>query len=90
MKESTKKIKVNVFLWEGNVQTVLSNSSEELEVEFIDAYTKRDYCDIETVSDEDAADEYEKNCRENGFHDADFEIGAYKDPEEDDDEDEEE
>lgn len=84
MKESTKKIKVKVFLWEGNVQTVLTDSDEKLEVEFIDAYTKRDYGDFETVSDEDAAEEYENNCRNNGFHDADFEIGSYKNPEEDD------
>ena len=84
-------IKVKVFMWEGTVNSVVTDSNEEVEVEFIDAYTKGGYGDMESCSDEAAAEQYEEECRANGFHDVkSYEIGSYKDPEEDEDDEEDE
>lgn len=77
-------IKVKVFLYEGSVESILTDTEEKVEVEFIDAYSKSDYGDFGTSSDEAAAEGYEEECRANGFHDvSSFEIVAHKDPEED-------
>lgn len=84
-------IKIKVFMWEGTVSSVLTDSNEEVEVEFIDAYSKGDYGDMGTCSDEAAAEQYEEECRAQGFRDVkSYEIGSYKDPEEDEDEEEDE
>lgn len=79
-------MKVKVFLWNGLIQDVLTDSDESVEVEIIDAYTPK-YGDM--GSDEDAAEEYKKQCIASGFKNiGSFETGVYKNPPEgDDDED---
>jgi hypothetical protein len=81
-------IKIKVFMWNGLVQDVLSDSEEKIEVEFIDAYTPK-YGGV--GSDEDAAEEYKQRCMSDGFKDvSSFETGVYKNPPDvDEDEDEE-
>ena len=80
-------IKVKVFMWNGLVESVLSDTDEEIEVEFIDTYTPK-YGGV--GSDEDAAEKYQQECRTNGFKDvSSFETGVYKNPPENDDESEE-
>ena len=82
-------IKIKVFSWNGLVQDVLTDSNEQIEVEFIDAYTPK-YGDV--GSDEDAAEKYKNQCIQEGFKDVtSFEIGVYKNTvnDEDDEEDEE-
>jgi hypothetical protein len=81
-------IKIKVFMWNGLVQDVITDSDEKIEVEFIDAYTPK-YGDV--GSDEDAAEMYKQQCIKSGFKDVDsFETGVYKNPPEiDENEDEE-
>ena len=80
-------IKIKIFAWNGLVQDILTDSNEQIEIEFIDAYTPK-YGDI--GSDENAAEEYKRQCIQNGFKDvASFETGVYKNSADDEDEDEE-
>lgn len=71
-------MKIKVFMWNGLVQDVITDSDEKIEVEFIDAYTPK-YCDV--GSDEDAAETYKQQCIAEGFKDVNsFETGIYKNP----------